>query len=444
MKKDLSVKQMIIMAGALFSMHFGASCMLFPVTWGKESGSSVFIAYIAILLSALLLPLLGYLALAKGNGSFYSITKRIAPKFGPIFCAVTILIMGPFYVIPRMSAASFDAVAQLFGIHTNSILPIILFNCVYYVITYWFLSSKGKIVEKVGKILFPILVVMVVGVVIKGIITPISDVWIPKSYPQSPLIYGFLQGYATGDLPAALMFGLIIVQGIRSAGIPEDRINRNIVKLGVLGMGMLAITHLGHMVVGANTGGTINLSLASLYTEVVLRLWGPIGGGLFNVALICAGLTTAIGLGGSTAEYFEEALDGKYSYKKIVLVTILVSGFMSSIGLDNIVIIVGPLLDACYPATIVMVIYYVFIYQVQDLRKINGARFAMIVAAVVGFIDVLATYNTLFNINSDAFIKFYSYLPLSSVKLTWVPVSIIFFLIGMITYKETMKNNMEI
>ena len=57
-KKDLSAKQLLTMGGALFSMHFGASCMLYPVNWGKDSGTSVFIAYIAIVLTALLLPLL--------------------------------------------------------------------------------------------------------------------------------------------------------------------------------------------------------------------------------------------------------------------------------------------------------------------------------------------------------------------------------------------------
>ena len=57
-KKDLSLGQLLTMGGALFSMHFGASCMLYPVNWGKDSGTSVFIAYIAIVLTALLLPLL--------------------------------------------------------------------------------------------------------------------------------------------------------------------------------------------------------------------------------------------------------------------------------------------------------------------------------------------------------------------------------------------------
>lgn len=441
MKKDLSTRQLLLMGGALFSMHFGASCMLYPVNWGKDSGTSVFIAYIAIVLSALLLPLLAYFALARGNGSFYALAKRISPKFGPLFCSITVLVMGPLYVIPRMSAASWDALMQLTGFKTESILPIFIFNCIYYALAYWFVASRSDTVDKVGKILFPILIIIVVGVIGKGLATPISTEWIPKSYPESPLAYGFLQGYQTGDLPAALMFGLVILQGIKKAQIPEDRINKNLIRLGIVGMGMLAITHLGHMVVGASTAGTIDLTLSSLYSEVVFRLWGQVGAIFFNIALIFAALTTAIGLSGSTAEYFEEALDSKVPYKRIALVTVIISTLMASMGLGNIVKFIGPLLDSCYPACIVLVLYYVIVGKKENSKLANGARFAIIAAAVMGLIDVLSTYNGLFGINNEAFSNFYNSIPLTSVRLTWIPVSILFFIIGTLVHRNTASSS---
>lgn len=433
--KTLSAKQLLLMGGALFSMHFGASCMLYPVTWGKDSGSSVFIAYIAIILTALLLPLLGYIALSRGKGSFYSLTKRLSPKFASVFCGLTVLIMGPLYVTPRMSAASWDALVQLTGIQTNSIIPILLFNIVFYAVTYWFLAGRSDTMDKIGKILFPILIVIVIGVIGKGLITPIAPNWQPKSYPESPLVYGFLQGYQTGDLPAALMFGLVTLQGISNAGIRKEHMNRNLVMIGFIGMGMLALTHLGHMIVGASTGGTIDLMLSALYAEVVLQLWGSVGAIFFNIALIFAALTTAVGLAGSTAEYFDEALGGKFSYKQIVLATVIICVIVSTLGLNNVVTFIGPLLDACYPATIVLVIYYVLVRNNTNPKYMNGARFAIIAAALTALLDVAATYNTLFGINSQAYISFYSAIPLSSVKLTWIPVSAIFFILGLLLYR---------
>lgn len=434
-KKDLSIGQLLTMGGALFSMHFGASCMLYPVNWGKDSGTSVFLAYIAIVLTALLLPLLAYVALARGKGNFAAITTKISPKFGSVFCTITVLVLGPLYVVPRMSAAAWDAIVALTGLEISGFLPILLFNVLFYALAYWFLSDRSDTMDKIGKILFPVLIAIVVLVIAKGLITPISTTWQPKTYKESPIAYGLLQGYQTGDLPAALLFGLIIIQGIQKAGVAENRVNKNLIRIGLVGMGMLAVTHLGHMVVGASTGGTIDKTLSVLYGEVVAKLWGKPGAIFFNIALVLAALTTAVGLCGAAGEYFAEATKERLSYKKSSLIMVAISALVSSVGLDNIVTFIGPLLDACYPAAIVVVLYYVICPKLENPRLLLGARFAMIAAAVVGFVDVLYTYNSLLDINNAQFIAIYQKLPLSDFRLTWIPVSILCFLIGTLLYR---------
>ena len=436
MKKDLSVKHLLTMGGALFSMHFGASCMLYPVNWGKDSGTSVFLAYIAIVMTALLLPLLAYVALARGKGNFAAITQRISPKFGSVFCTITVLVLGPLYVVPRMSAAAWDAIVALTGLEISGFLPILLFNVLFYALAYWFLSDRSDTMDKIGKILFPVLIGIVVLVIAKGLITPISTDWQPKTYPESPIAYGLLQGYQTGDLPAALLFVMIIIQGIQKAGIEESRVNKNLIRIGLVGMGMLAITHLGHMVVGASTAGTIPETLSVLYGQVVMKLWGKPGAIFFNIALVLAALTTAVGLCGAAGEYFTEAGKGRVSYKKSSLIMVVISALVSSVGLSNIVKFIGPLLDACYPAAIVVVLYYVVCPKLGNLRLLNGARFAMIAAAVVGFVDVLNTYNALLGINNVQFANVYNSLPLSAYHLTWIPVSVVCFLLGALVNRK--------
>ena len=438
-KKDLSIKQLLTMGGALFSMHFGASCMLYPVDWGKNSGTSVFLAYIAIVMTALLLPLLAYIALARGKGNFAAITQRISPRFSSVFCTITVLVMGPLYVVPRMSAAAWDAILQLTGLDLPGFLPIFLFNCLFYALTYWFLSDRSDTMDKIGNILFPVLILIVVLVIGKGLITPISTDWQPKTYPESALAYGLLQGYQTGDLPAALMFGLIIIQGIQKAGISENRTNRNLVRIGLVGMGMLAITHLGHMVIGASTAGTIDETLSVLYGEVVTKLWGKPGAIFFNIALVLAALTTAVGLCGAAGEYFTQTSKGRVCYKKTSLIMVAISALVSSVGLNNIVTFIGPLLTACYPAAIVVVLYYVLCPRLENPRLLLGAKFAMIAAALVGLVDVLYQYNDLLKIHNAQFIRFYSWLPLSDFQLTWIPVSAALFLLGALLYRPKNK-----
>ena len=107
-KGKLSIIELVLSGGALFSMHFGASSMVWPMNWGKESGSSVLAAFIGSFISSILFVFIVYLALSKGN--YRDLTKKVlGEKMGRSYTGLTIAILGPLYVIPRMSAAAWDS-----------------------------------------------------------------------------------------------------------------------------------------------------------------------------------------------------------------------------------------------------------------------------------------------------------------------------------------------
>jgi len=432
-EKDLSLKTLILMGGALFSMHFGASSMIWPVTWGRESGSSIFAAYIGIFLTALFIPFLGYLALSRGKGTFLQITSRISPKFASLFCGFTIFVMGIF-LIPRMSAAAWDAIVQLTGYQASSAVPIIAFSIVFYLITYWFTASRSKTVDRIGTILFPVLIVIVLGVIGKGVLMPIST-WQPKTYETSAPIYGFLQGFATGELPCALIFGVIILNDLKNKGVKPENFNKCLIKVGIAGIGILSLTHLGHMLVGSLNGALFpGIMYSALYTQVVVELWGRIGGTCFSIALMFAVLTTAIGLAAACAEYFEEATGGKLSYKKGVTATLILSTVVSSFGLNTVMTYVGPLIDVTYPAAIVMTLYYAFAPNcIDNKRGINAMRYGVVISFLWGVFDVIIIYIDTLELNADILKNIYHMLPFSEVRLSWVPLAVICMVIGYFT-----------
>ena len=51
-KHTLSAMTLLPLGGALFSMHFGASSMIWPMTWGKESGTSIIPAFLGVYVTA--------------------------------------------------------------------------------------------------------------------------------------------------------------------------------------------------------------------------------------------------------------------------------------------------------------------------------------------------------------------------------------------------------
>lgn len=433
-KGDLTIPALLMMGGALYSMHFGASSMTWPMTWGKQSGASVFPAFVGAFITSLLLPLLAYVALARGGGTYFGLTKRVMPKFGPIFTTITIIILGPLYTIPRMSAASWDAITQASGWHPESPIPIMLFSVVYYAVTWWFLSGRSNMMDRVSKILFPLLILIVVCIIGKGILTPLGE-WQPKSYEAPALAYGFTSGYATSELLCGLTFGIVVLNNLKGQGVSDEKMSWSIIKVGIIGIGLLSLTHLGHMIVGANTGGTIDLDYVELYTAVAFQLLGNVGGAVFAVGLVFASLTTAIGIGAATAEYCEDASAGKFPYKKAVIAVCVFSAIIGAIGLTNILTYVAPIQDAIYPGAIILVLYFVFMPNCNQKGHLAVCKWGMIVSVFFGVLDVIYTYNGLMNLNLDWFVNLYLKLPLAAWKLSWMPVCavvmvIVYFAIG--------------
>lgn len=424
LESTLSIKELFLMGAALFSMHFGSSSMTWPMNWGKESGNSVYIAFLGVFITALLMPMLGYVALVRGRGTYISLVKNILPKFGDIFTVITILMLGPLFVIPRMSASSWDGIVQITEINTISKLPIIIFSIIFYSITYWFLSGRSDTMDKIGKLLFPILVIIVICIIVKGLVDPVSQTSVSKSYEGSAFSYGFVGGYATGDILCALVFGIVILNNLKSKGVKDDNMNSSILKVGILGMGMLTLSHLGHMIVGSNTGGVLgptgNLTYVKLYTKVAFILWGNLGGILYCIALFIASLTTAVGITAAVAELSEEISNKKISYKKATLAICISSTLIGAMGLDNILSYVGPLLNALSPSLVILILFYVFVPDIKDCKFIFSVRCTMYTSLVYGFLDALYSYNILCDWNLNNFEYLYLKMPLASMNLSWI------------------------
>ncbi|KYH29129.1 branched-chain amino acid transport system II carrier protein [Clostridium colicanis] len=433
---DLKLAVLLSMGGALFSMHFGASSMVWPVNWGKESGTSVWAAFAGAFITALLLTLLGYVALSRGNGTYREIINRVlGNKLGLAYSIASIIVLGPLYAIPRMSAASWDSIVQAFGLNREAKLPLIIFTILFYIITYWFLMNPGKTMDRISSILFPFLIITVIIIVGKGIISPIGEP-VAKTYKGSAFAYGFTNGYATAEILCALIFGVVILNSLKDKGVSQERMSKNVVRVGIVGIAMLSCTHLAHMLIGASTGGTIDLEYTALYTAIATKLIGKLGGKLFSIALFFAALTTAIGMTSGCAEFFVEVTDKKIDYKKASIAILIFSTLFGCMGLSSILTILGPILDGIYPAAIVLVLYYSLMPNNQSERHLNLCRYAMITSLIFGVYDSIYTYGIKLNINLGYLSTLYESLPLSSDKLAWVPWTAVAAIMGYLVFQK--------
>ncbi len=324
-----------------------------------------------------------------------------------------------------MSAAAWDAICQILGLDHSPFPALLFFTVVYYTAAFWFLYRRSQVIDKIARYLLPVLVVTIVAVVTKSLVSPLAERVTPF-FPEHPFTYGFLHGYQTMDLPAALMFATLVIVGLReSHNLTGATLNRYLVLTAGFGFLLLGTSHFTQMLVGASTGALFtDVSYARLYATIILELWGPIGGAIFNVALLFAALTSAVGLGGGTASYFEEASGGRLPYVACTAVTLILSGLISMIGLDEIIRLTAPILDIIYPPAIVMVLFIVI------APGLKGARAGAALAAFGwGLFEGAYGYAAMFG--SEAGLgALRSWFPGAEAGFGWVLITVIGAIIG--------------
>ena len=79
--KSLSMRNRCVIGFTLFSMFFGAGNLIFPPLLGAEAGSSTIPAMVGMLLTAVVLPALAVISVAKHDG-----LKNLAGSIHPAIC----------------------------------------------------------------------------------------------------------------------------------------------------------------------------------------------------------------------------------------------------------------------------------------------------------------------------------------------------------------------
>lgn len=79
--KSLSMRNRCVIGFTLFSMFFGAGNLIFPPLLGAEAGISTIPAMVGMLLTAVVLPALAVISVAKHDG-----LKNLAGKHTPGIC----------------------------------------------------------------------------------------------------------------------------------------------------------------------------------------------------------------------------------------------------------------------------------------------------------------------------------------------------------------------
>ncbi|MDI7742955.1 branched-chain amino acid transport system II carrier protein [Lysinibacillus fusiformis] len=430
MKENLAVGFM------LFALFLGAGNIIFPPELGQNAGTEFIPSIIGFLITGVGLPLLGIIAVAKNGGDLQVVANRIHPLFSIIFTAVVYLSIGPLFAIPRTGAVTYEIGIAPFLSESVKSSGLLITSIIFFTIVLYLSLNPSKMVDRIGKVLTPALLIVIALLAIKAFVTPMGEFGEPHGvYATNAFSESFIQGYLTMDVLASLVFGIVIVQALQAKGIKDrSRQVKTTIFAGIVAAIGLAFVYISLEYIGATSIDSIGYigDGGSIIAQSAKALYGSFGNIILSVVIILACITTAVGLVSANATFFNK-LFPKLSYKVLAVIFTLFSFVISNFGLSKLISITLPVLMFIYPIAIVLM-FLVLFDQLFNRAPIVYS-FALIATALVSLYDGIKTAGMSIGWYEDILTQ----LPLYDQSVGWLVPAIVGLVIGWIIHLITKK-----
>lgn len=432
----LNRKDTLALGFMTFAFFFGAGNLIFPPLVGFLAGKNMMLAMFGFLLTAVGLPMFALIAVAKTNGQ----VMGLLPKgLATLLSFILFIIIGPAFGVPRTALVSYHIGFKAFmggGLPSFSFFGLTLdlaqclFTLVFFILVLFLGFFPGKLIDIVGKLLTPVLMVLLLGLAISLMVVPLSSFGPAQGhYAVDPFTNGLLQGYNTMDALGALVLGILLINVLREKGINRKSVQtRYLVRaalIAALGLAFVYITLFylgataGILGKGANEGGLI-------LTSYVTEHYNKMGLMLLSVTVTLACLTTAVGVLGACAEYFHEQLP-RLSYITYLVIFSIISVFVSNIGLPELIRISEPVLWVVYPMAIALIV-----------STFLTARFAFPALSHLLIVSVAFIFSCIDALREVGLhVSFLSFMPLQAQELTWLLPTVLMMFLCLLLRKST-------
>ncbi|TPF94889.1 branched-chain amino acid transporter [Bifidobacterium sp. UTBIF-78] len=437
----LNTRARVVMTFTFFSMFFGAGNLIFPPFVGAQAGSAAVPAAIGFIVSAVGLPILGVMAVTFAGG-FDKLATRVSLRFALFLGLAIILTIGPCFAIPRTATTSFEMMVAPFTPDGSIWLARLVYSFVFFALAFVFAQHPEKLSKVLGRFMGPLLLVLIaalfVACLMHGIGTPAKPM---GDYEANQLARGFLDGYQTMDLLAALYFGIVISANIRAQQVNDEAQVQRETAFAGLGTGVLLVLIYGALAyVGVVSGAIAAIDPAkdtgaTVLTNLTSSVFGAGGTVFLGLVFVIACLNVCTGLICTCATYFHTKFPTvagrKVSYRAWQVLFTVFSFVVSNAGLSAIIKVSVPVLSALYPMAIVLVLLAL-------THHVFGARFPRVyfwTVLLVGIVAVLGCIESLVQVFGGSLpwlAAVLGLLSLQSYQLGWLVPAALGLAIGVI------------
>ena len=401
----------LVIGFALFSMFFGAGNVIFPPYLGLQAGPQWLLAFGSYFIMDIGLAMVGVLAVVKCSTA-EELLKPLGKVVSVLFFSVLTLCLGPMFAVPRTAATTYE---MGFAGTPLDIGPSI-FAVIFFVIVLLLSIRESAVVDIVGKVLTPVLLIGLLILIVKGIVTPLGDI-IDAPKVDNIISYGVDSGYQAMDAMGSLLLTLVIVSSAIQKGYTEQKSRSRVVAAAALiAGGIMFIVYLGLTYLGATVSGVYDLSITrvNLVISIVHGLLGNGGRVIIAVVIAMACLTTAIALISSAATFFASLIKKKYSYEILVIIFCVFSCIISTMGVESILNFAAPILGIIYPPVLTLIIMG---FLPRTDKVFMATRFAFAGALIASIIETAGVKVTI--------------LPaMASMGINWVIPALVLGIIG--------------
>ena len=421
-------KDILLTGFALFAMLFGAGNLIFPPMLGYETSSSCILTMLAFIITGVGFPFLGILSVSIAGNGIKDFANRVSPIFSTVFAILSILAIGPMLAIPRTGATAYE-ITFLYNGMESPIYKYIYLIC-YFGIVILFSLRANKVIERVGKILTPILLILLFLIIIKGIFFTNLSIK-PDIYPHA-FKRGFLEGYQTMDTIASIAYAGIILKAIKSdRSLTHEQEFLFLIKSGLVAIISLALIYGGFALVGAKMHSVLATDdKIELLVKTTSYLLGNYGILVLAICVAGACLTTAIGLVATVGEFFSSITS--FKYENIVIFTVIISFLLSILGVESIINISVPILVFIYPVMISLILLNLFGKYIKNDYVYKGV---VLFTGIIGLIESLETLG-IKNYYTKSVLEI---LPFSDYGLTWLFPGIVGYILFSFAFRKVEK-----
>lgn len=355
---------------AIFAMFFGAGNIIFPLALGQQLAEQTPYAVLGLLVTAVLVPFSGLLAMFLYQGQIQPFFGRIGQWPGLVLAFLIISLLGPLGSTPRCIALSFSTLNLAYPG-----LNVILFNAIACVCIFLMTYKKQRLLGLLGYILTPLLLVLLTLIVIKGLWDqPLDGLGAVQMEASVNFWKGLKEGYNTMDLLAAFFFAPVIISltQAKTACLPDAKSRLMFVlKASGIGAVLLGIIYIGFSLLASLYASNLQgIPAEELLAVIALKTLGPHAGLIVCLTVVLACLTTAIALIAAFAGFIQqELLKGRGSYSWILACSLLMTYLVACFEFQGISRFLTPILEICYPFLILLTGYNL-IERLYHLRGI--------------------------------------------------------------------------